>query len=119
MVSLKLEYNGVQYKDMSFIDLKNVEVKGDKSWAFKMLNMPDENGNNYDIEEITFKTNMAKDLYSIKHTKDIKMNKKGEAKLTIHTEKLFNDRSRDIYDENEQHHILQMQFDYTKTRTFR
>ena len=119
MVSLKLEYNGVQYKDMSFIDLKNVEVKGDMSWGFKMLNMPDENGNNYDIEEITFKTNMAKDLYSIKYTKDIKMNKKGEATLTIHTEKLFNDRSRDIYDENEQHHVLQMQFDYKKVRTFR
>lgn len=119
MVSLKLEYKGVQYKDMSFVDLKDVEVKGDKSWTFKMLNVTDENGNNYDIEEIVFTTNMSKDLYKISHAKNLKMNEQGIATLTVHTEALFNDTSRDIYDKNEQHHILQMQFDYTKVRTFR
>jgi len=119
MASLRIEYKGKEHIDMSFIDLADVEVKGDKSWSFKLLNRPDERGNSYDVKQIAFKTNMAADLYKIAYPQEIAQGGSGAVNLTIFTEKLFNDKSRDIYDQNEQHHILQMQFDYMKIRTFR
>ena len=104
---------------MSFVDLKELEVDGDKTYFFKLVNKPDEKGNEYDTEQIKFTTNMAKDLFKIKHPDKVAIGKKEGVSLTIFTEDLFNDTSRDIYDQNEQRHYLQMQFDYKKVRTFR
>ena len=104
---------------MSFIDLKELEVQGDKTYNFKLVNKQDEKGNNYDAIEIKFKTNMAKELYKIEHPNKVSIGQKGNVRLTIFTEDLFNDTSRDIYDEGEKRHFLQMQFDYKKVRTFR
>ena len=107
------------YPDMSFIDLKELEVIKNKKYDFELVNKPDEKGNNYDAMEIVFSTNMNKELYRMSHPKNVLMGQKGSASLTIFVEDLFNDTSRDIYDENEQRHYLQMQFDYQKVRTFR
>jgi len=119
MPSLQIEYKGEKYADMSFIDLKELEVAGDHTYHFKLMNVKDERGNHYDIEQITFKTNMSLDLYKIEHPDNLKMAKNGAVHLTIFTEELFNDKSKDIYDQNEQKHILQMEFNYKKVRTFR
>ena len=116
---LQIKFKDMLYPDMSFIDLKELEVKGDAKYDFELVNKPDENGNTYDTKEITFTTNMDKDLYKIKHPDKVPVGKRGSVHLTIFIEKLFNDTSRDIYDENEQRHYLQMQFDYKKVRTFR
>jgi len=119
MASLQIEYHDHLYPDMSFINLKELEVAGDKTYNFNLVNMPDDKGNNYDTEQITFKTNMAKEVYKIEHPDKIAMSKKGSCRLTIFTEDLFNDTSRDIYDKAEQRHTLQIQFNYKKVRTFR
>ncbi len=116
---LQIRFKGTMYPDMSFIDLKALEVAGDVTYSFKLVNRPDEKGNNYDTDEIVFRTNMAADLYKISFPKKIAIGQEGDVKLTIMVEDLFNDTSRDIFDENEQRHYLQMQFDYRKVRTFR
>jgi len=116
---MQIDYKGTIYQDMSFVQLGDLQVAGDKVYSFTLLNRPDDKGNEYNIEAITFKTNMSKDSYSIKHPESLAKGGKGATKLTIHTEALFNDTSRDIYDQNEQHHILQMEFNYQKLRVFR
>jgi len=116
---LQVEYKDTLYPDISFIDLKELEVQGDKTYNFKLVNKPDEKGNNYDTEQIKFKTNMDPKVYKIEHPDKVSIGQKSAVRLTIFTEDLFNDTSRDIFDEKEQRHYLQMQFDYKKVRTFR
>ena len=116
---LQIKHKGVMYPDMSFIDLRELEVVESITYDFELVNKPDEKGNSYDAIDIKFTTNMNKRVYRIEHPNKVNMSQRGAVVLTIFPEKLFNDTSMDIYDKNDQRHYLQMQFDYKKVRTFR
>lgn len=112
--ALQIKFKDTLYPDMSFIDLKVLEVDGDKIYNFDLINK-----SGFDIEDIKFTTNMKPEHYSIEHSKNMsKETKSAPVKLTIHTLILFESKDIDLFDTREQKHILQMQFDYNRVRKF-
>lgn len=110
---LKIHYNGKVYGDFSFIQVPSSIAGDDKHFSFEI-----ENPTFYEIEEISFITNMPKDTYEVTLPKSIKKFSNAKMELTLKTKELFKSKDPALYNSATQKHQIAIALDYDMVRSF-